>query len=410
LGIPILFTAPRQVLRTRGNPSGDARALLKVDASTMTTAIDGLDRSGIVLEGLRIDGGRPVLGKLDGQALIEFGGNAADQTVRNVAAGNTRSWSTLHVTEGGVAADNRPRCRRATISGNTFGPAGTADGNWADGISLACADSVVRDNVIRDATDGAIVVFGAPGSTVEANTIIAAGQTLLGAINMVDFDVTQGSYEGVKVTGNTIDSQGALIKVGIGMGPQVWFCQPGTNYGATVTGNTVKGDKVGYSFPVNGVRDWTVAANVDLAHHVGLPGPGCGGMPSAPGGFQVQAATNSTLQPGYSSGAMTYLLGLYEAGTPPTGCGDMYAEQPLPAGRRLSSGDKRFSLSIENGRLVLGKGSSVLWSAGNGGALAVVRPDGNFTLQDANGPHRLVGGHSGPSRSPPGACRPTGTS
>lgn len=44
---------------------------------------------------------------------------------------------------------------------------------WADGISISCANSLVENNHIWDATDGGIVVFGSPGSTIRNNTIEA---------------------------------------------------------------------------------------------------------------------------------------------------------------------------------------------------------------------------------------------
>lgn len=64
-----------------------------------------------------------------------------------------------------------------------------------------------------DATDGAIVVFGAPGSRIIGNTIIANTQTLLGGINMVDSQPWGGNYTGTVVTGNTINANTAFIKV-----------------------------------------------------------------------------------------------------------------------------------------------------------------------------------------------------
>lgn len=53
----------------------------------------------------------------------------------------------------------------------------------ADGISLACRNSVVSGNTITDATDGGIVIFQAPGSMIKDNTIIADQRQLLGGIN-----------------------------------------------------------------------------------------------------------------------------------------------------------------------------------------------------------------------------------
>lgn len=46
--------------------------------------------------------------------------------------------------------------------------------NVADGISLACLNSVVSNNIITDATDGAIVIFSSEGNQVVNNTIIAS--------------------------------------------------------------------------------------------------------------------------------------------------------------------------------------------------------------------------------------------
>ena len=386
---PVTFTAANQRVRTQGLPGGDQRALLRVTAKTLTSAINGVNQSGIAIENVRIDGGRTQLGPSTGDALIEIGGNASGQTVHEVEARDTRSWSTIHLAEGGVNNQGEFSCRHATITNNTLGPAGTPDGNWADGISLACGDSLVQHNTIRDATDGAIVVFGAAGSTIDSNTIVAASRTLLGGINLVDFDPAEGNYSGTQVTNNTIESAGALIKVGIAMGPQVWFCKPGTNYGATVVGNTVRGGQVGYSFPVNGVRDWTVKGNIDLASHGALPGPGCGGLPSAPSGFQYQQASGSHLQAGYVRASLTYLLGVYQPGTPPSGCGVMFAEQPLQAGGSVVSCDHRFALAITSaGKITLSASAKILWSAPLSGQAAVslvVRVNGDLVARDAAG-------------------------
>jgi parallel beta-helix repeat protein len=314
---PITFTAPNQVIETQGLPTGTSRATLKIGGS-LTTAINGNGQNGVTVENIQIDGGRPALGRLDGGALMEMGASGSNQTVQNVYAHDTRSWSTLHFIEGAVT-NSTPACQGAKILNNTIGPAGTAtpSGTWADGISLACGTSTVQGNTVQDATDGGIVVFGAPGSSVRNNTIVARTQTLLGGINLVDYAPMNGNYTGTTVTGNTIDAQSAFIKVGIAMGPQVWGCGTGTNYGASVTGNTLQGTHMGYGYAVNGVRDWTVTGNTDNATHAGTPNAGCGGTVSAPGRFQVQASASSTLQPEFTSARLTYVLGVAEH--PPAG-------------------------------------------------------------------------------------------
>jgi parallel beta-helix repeat protein len=308
----ITFTAPDQVIETQGLPIDTSRANLKIGGS-LTTAINGNGQSGVTVRNVQIDGGRPALGRLDGGALMEMGASGSNQTVRNVYAHDTRSWSTLHFIEGAVTGST-PACQGAKILDNTIGPAGTAtpSGTWADGISLACGTSTVEGNTVQDATDGGIVIFGAPGSAVRNNTIVARTQTLLGGINLVDYAPMNGNYTGTTVTGNTIDAQSAFIKVGIAMGPQVWGCGTGTNYGASVTGNTLQGAHMGYGYAVNGVRDWTVTGNTDNSTHVGTPNAGCGGTVSAPGRFQVQASASSTLQPEFTAAQLTYVLGVAE--------------------------------------------------------------------------------------------------
>jgi hypothetical protein len=250
-----------------------------------------------------------------------MGAAGTNQTVQNINAHDPRGWSTLHFIEGAVT-NNVPQCQGARILNNTLGPAGTdtPSGTWADGISLACGNSLVQGNTIRDATDGAIVIFGAPGSSVRNNTVTAASRVLLGGINLVDFAPMNGNYTATTVTGNVIDAQGALIKVGIAMGPQVWGCGPGTNFGASVTGNTLQGQHMAYGYAVNGVRDWTVTGNVDNSRHLGTVGAGCGGTPSVPAGFQVQMAVNSALQSQFTAAQLTYVLAVSApASTPGTG-------------------------------------------------------------------------------------------
>ncbi len=182
---------------------------------------------------------------------------------------------------------------------NELGPAGQQDGTWADGISMACTNSIIRNNTITDATDGGIVIFGAPGSVIEDNVIRASTRVLLGGINMVDFGPYDGDYTNTRVRRNVIDAAGAVIRIGLGMGHRVWLCLDPVNpnppdptlFGAVVTGNTLRGNFMQYGFAVDGVRDWTVTGNVDLANHSGTPTTECNGqVASPPAGFQFNSA------------------------------------------------------------------------------------------------------------------------
>jgi hypothetical protein len=391
LGDTVRFTTPNQRIYTQDFPTDGSRALLRIGGGGLTEAIRGIGQSGIAIQNIQIDGNRSALDYQPGGALVEIGG-ASGQVVRNVFAHDTRSWSTIHIFEGAVA-DGVPQCQNATISDNAIGPAGTPDGRWADGISLACGNSTVTNNVVTDATDGAIVIFGAPGSLIASNTVIASGQTLLGGINMVDYAPVQGNYSGTTVTNNVIDASGAFIKVGIAMGPDVWSCPHVVNRGATVTNNLIRGIHFGYGYAVNGVSNWTVLGNADIARHVGAVGGGCGGTPDSPDGYQFQSATSSTLQSEFAYASLTYLLGVSEPGIlavirPPTECGSLFADQGLIPDQSIYSCDGRFRLLLQrDGNLVLYQ-DGPLWATGTVGARSaevIMQGDGNFVLYDIAG-------------------------
>ncbi len=388
LAHPVRFTHDGQRLFTLGRPIGASRATLRIAHAALTTAIDGDSRSNVTVEYLKVDGNRAGLGYLFGEGLVELGKGGLGQTVQHVAAYDTRSWTLLHVEEG-LVVDDVPQCQGARILNNTFGPAGSPTGTWSDGVSLACGNSLVEGNTITDVTDSAIVVFGAPGSVIRNNRIVADTQTLLGGINLVDYRPTNGNYTATTVTGNTIDGRNAFIKVGIAMGPQVWSCVSGVNYGATVTNNTVTGLHVGYGYAVNGVRDWTVTGNVDTARHVGVPGSGCIGSSAGPDRFQFDVALSSSLQPEFRGAALTDVLGVVEPGVltgirPPTRCGRLTSGEGLNPGQYLTSCDTRFKLILQgDGNLVLYQRGVPLWSTrthGRNTAAAVFTTDGTLNL------------------------------
>jgi hypothetical protein len=113
--------------------------------------------SDLKIRNIQVNGNRPVLGKLSGSANIEIGGHTSNQLVDHVHSYEPRGWSSLHIIQSGTNG-----CKNATIINNDIGPSGHSDGTWADSISMACTTSLIANNVITDATDGAIVIFGAP--------------------------------------------------------------------------------------------------------------------------------------------------------------------------------------------------------------------------------------------------------
>jgi hypothetical protein len=280
---PIMISSNRQQIYTEGFPIDERRAVLRIVSTEVTTAILMRDYSDILLGNVIIDGNRPNLGYKDGDALIYAGGYSSGQIFRALKIMEPRSWSALHLIE---------PCSDALVEDNDIGPAGSPDGTWADGISLACTNTIVRNNRIVDATDGAIVIFGATGSIVEGNIIRAETRTLLGAIHMVESDLYGGNYTGTVVRNNIIESAGAVIRIGIPMGTRTWLCLDATSnvntiYGGRVTNNILRGEKMQYGFIVDGVKDWTVIDNIDESTHIGTPTSDCNGqIASSPAGFQ----------------------------------------------------------------------------------------------------------------------------
>lgn len=313
LSSPVVINADHQQIYTEGLPTDDTRATLRINTGSLTKAVMMRDQNGAVLSNVIVDGNRARLGPGSGEAMIFAGGFSDGQVIRGNKIMDTRSWSSLQLIEGFSASQP---CQNALVEDNEIGPAGTtSDLQCADGISLACTNTTVRRNVITDATDGGIVVFGAPGSVIEANTIRAETRTLLGGINMVDDVAYEGNYTGTIVRNNIIDASGAVIRIGLGMGQRVWGCLQLNSIesplaGGTVTGNTLRGDNMQYGYAVDGVRDWTVTGNVDEARHSGKPSVDCSGVvASPPGGFQYNPAhSHGVFQPEFAPGNLDLAL------------------------------------------------------------------------------------------------------
>ncbi|KAJ9091756.1 hypothetical protein QFC19_008966 [Naganishia cerealis] len=150
----------------------------------------------------------------------------------------------------------------------------------ADGISLACKDSMVSGNTVFDTTDGAIVLFGSAGSQVMNNQVYARTRMVMGGINMVDYDPWEGDYTGVKVHGNTISGFGGYIKGAINIGQACWTDNTEIMvHGGQVTQNTIEGTGIGYGITVAGAKDVVVKDNKSTAKYGGVRGREC---PKAP--------------------------------------------------------------------------------------------------------------------------------
>ncbi|TXT13540.1 hypothetical protein VHUM_00907 [Vanrija humicola] len=295
LQAPVVFTAPQQTLNTAGGlKEGRDRAMLVVEGKDQAVAIfaDCKMCSYATIDGLIVDGNRPQLLRVPkGGALIEIG-NGDGQAVTNCRLYEPRGWSALHIREG----DNL-NCRKAYIANNEIGPCGEEwdddyDGvvelepSWgnprADGISLACKESLIEGNTVFDTTDGAIVLFGSAGSEVRDNTVYSRTRVVLGGVNLVDYDPWKGDYADVHVHDNHFYAKARYFKVGIVVGPSSWSDDTDTVVqGATVTDNKFHGAHFGYAIVVSSANQFTVLRNTvdNDAQFTGVNGPTC---PTAP--------------------------------------------------------------------------------------------------------------------------------
>jgi hypothetical protein len=184
--------------------------------------------------------------------------------------------------------------------------AGDDWGYVADGISVGCRRSFVLDNEVFDATDGAIVIYGAPDTRVERNQIWASTRTLLGGINLVDRYSTYGGidyydYTNTTVTNNHVSACGRRVKIAFPMGFPIWYCGVYPNaFGAHVTNNTADGPDMGYGFAINGVENWEADGNTcQYPTSSGVPVSLCSGsnspVPGAGNTIRPESRTGSPI-------------------------------------------------------------------------------------------------------------------
>lgn len=292
---PIIFTAADQELSTAGYPTDSTRAVLRIQGHA-TTAIQGDCRrcKGVQVRSLVVDGNRKKLGRTkpddDSPGLVVLGGNEG-QVVRDCLLRDPRGFTALHIREG-----DKLQCKGATIIDNHFGPVGdeydpAKDGEdpetsplgrpLADGLTVACRDSIVRGNTFVDNTDAAIVLYCAPGTIVENNHISTKTKSAIAGMLMVDATPFDGDYTGVQVRQNIFYAESAAMRIGIGMGAAVLSDDTDTMLtGATIRDNTIKGDLLSFGIVGRGLDDWTVQGNSFSGKFSGAPSSRC--FPDSP--------------------------------------------------------------------------------------------------------------------------------
>jgi hypothetical protein len=291
------FKKPGQRITTLGATHISDYATLRIDDKDTPQLVNGNGQPGILLERVILDGNRYALSHIgpvpeNEQALVHFGGSKGDtQTVHQCVFMNLRSWSMLKLHEGakgcrveanillGAGADIRGNGR----DGRERAPA------WGDGISLAARDSLVRDNLIIDPTDGAVVVFAAQGSIIEENVIASVSRESLGGVNLVDpigyyheaGSTNRTSYAGTTVRNNLFDVFGARIHIILPIGAPIWAPRTMGQLltQGTVINNVLQGDAGGYGLVANYIDNFVITGNVSRAKYSGI---GEGRSPTLP--------------------------------------------------------------------------------------------------------------------------------
>ena len=259
---------------------------------------------------------KPEIGGGGQPALVRYGGHGGDgMTVRDCVFMNTRTWSTLKMQQGAekLVAENNlflgagvdPRGNGRDLEEVPFA--------WADGISCASSNSVIRNNLIIDPTDVGVVLYAAAGTVVEDNVISSVSRESMGGVNMVDKyklyalneEQTLIDYRGVKVRNNYIDAFGGRIHMMLPVGCVVWVPHWRGHIltGGEVTGNTLAGGAGGYGIVAHGITKWTISGNVSKATYSGLAEYGDHqNPPDAPAAFLYDESSvkNCTLQPEFA--------------------------------------------------------------------------------------------------------------
>ena len=277
---PLLFKKPGQKLITRNAKYLGEYAVLRIGDPGCGHLVNCFGIADTSIERVILDGNRYRFSANEEKApaLVFVGGHdISGQRISHCVLMSPRGWSSLHIVEGAMGT---------VVESNLFlGSGADSRGNgregrerkltWTDAVSCGAAKSMIRDNIIIDATDGGIVVFGAPGTIVENNVIAAVSREALGGINLVDpigcyaidGDKTRTSYRGTIVRNNLIDSAGARIHIALPIGGLIWG--PGNRghvlVGGEVTGNLLQGRAAGYGFAANGIDEFTVTGNISKA-------------------------------------------------------------------------------------------------------------------------------------------------
>jgi arylsulfatase A-like enzyme len=313
------FKKPGQKIYTKGAQFPSDYANLKLVNKEEVTLVNAFNVERAVLEHVICDGNRyelsvrpfPETGKVHQPGVVNFGG-AEGQVVRECVFMNARGFSNvvLHKGAGNQLVENNLILGAGADARGNGREMNETPFRWADGISCAARDSVIRNNLIIDSTDVGIVLYGAPGTVVENNVIASVSRESLGGVNLVDGldyyalneDKTLFDYRGSTVRNNYIEAFGSRVHVGIPVGSVIWASswEGKILTGGKVSGNTIAGEAGAYGLVAHGITHWKITGNKSTATYSGLIEYGDPVNPPddpAPFLYDVASVKESQLQP-----------------------------------------------------------------------------------------------------------------
>ncbi|KDQ10468.1 hypothetical protein BOTBODRAFT_178130 [Botryobasidium botryosum FD-172 SS1] len=426
---------PYQEIATLGYPDReDEMAILDAAQECRPHIIHGANKPRVQIRNLVIEGNREKYGwDPKAESMILLGGAISKQVVDRCVIRNPRNWCCIQAIK---------KAQGVRITNNWLSLA-AEEWNWIDGIRFASRDGLIAGNQIVDATNRAIVLYGASGALITSNTIATRKNQCLGAIAMSE----DGDYTFTRVIQNTIITAGAYLGVGIAQGASVWYVQqkeqPAAR-GAIVIGNHIKsegtGGTLGYGYAIGSdVADWTCTGNVSeegvkYSGDVFWTWP-TGFLNAPPAPFVHDRYGNSpgdqsrskslVLQPEFVHGKIQGSAGV-RPGAPTKFTTFAPGQLYIRAGGKVSLEKVEFLFSKDDGEVCVREihGQHVLWEGGARGkfhdrealehAVLVLGHTGKLMIVDSHNPTYIlcdltpyIGDASGSPDPSPSRCSPT---
>jgi hypothetical protein len=305
-------------LATVGNPGPSRYAAMarlvrnSLFAGEVVRIMPGARLDSVWVDGQRSVIARPPLQGGTGVNLWVVGGSVVNSLLAESSGWTSiQAGTNVHLDE--RLPDVTGPCH-AYLAGNLVTAyASSHDGDFSDGISSYCDNTLIERNQVVDTTDVGIIIFppsfdGQQRSQVRFNTVVSAGNSGYGAYAA---DATLGHLDAPDFTGSSVHDNAfwtggrTHFDIGLAVGTRAWFGSlSSTGIGASFTGNGTGGvgARVAAGVAVSGMSGVTVTGNVlqvDFAEEAS-PCP--------------RAVVGASVSAGYASGSIQpYADVLYES-------------------------------------------------------------------------------------------------